>query len=37
MGTGAGTATSVNTTQVFDATGALIRSGCGTDVSARVL
>ena len=36
-GATAGTATSVNTTQVFDLTGNLVRSGCGTDSSTRVL
>jgi hypothetical protein len=37
LGAGGNTATSVNTTQFFDTTGTLVRSGCGTDTSARVL
>ena len=37
LGAAAGTATSVNTTQVFDLAGTLVRSGCGTDTSTRVL
>jgi hypothetical protein len=37
MGAAAGTATSVNTTQAFDLAGNLLRSGCGTDTSTRVL
>jgi len=31
------TATAVNTTQVFDMSGALVRSGCGTDTETKVL
>ncbi len=37
LGAGGNTATSVNSTQLFDMTGALIRSSCGTDTGARVL
>lgn len=37
MGTTAGTATSVNTNQLFDLTGALVRSTCASDVSTKVL
>ena len=37
LGTTAGTATSVNTHQLFDLTGSLVRSTCATDVSRRVL
>ena len=37
LGAGGNTATSVNTTQFFDMTGTLVRSGCGTDSSTRVL
>ena len=32
-----GTATGVNTSQVFDLAGTLLRSGCGTDTGTRVL
>lgn len=34
---GGTTATSVNTTQIFDMTGALVRSGCGTDTGTHTL
>ncbi|MEP7140429.1 MAG: hypothetical protein ABI745_12420 [Caldimonas sp.] len=34
---GGTTATSVNTSQIFDMTGALVRSGCGSDTSTHVL
>ena len=37
LGAGGNTATSVNSTQLFDMTGALVRSSCGTDTGARVL
>ena len=36
-GATAGAATSVNTNQLFDLTGALVRSTCATDVSTKVL
>jgi len=37
LGAGGNTATSVNSTQLFDMTGALVRNGCGTDTGTRVL
>ena len=37
LGATAGTATSVNTNQLFDLTGTLVRSTCATDVSTKVL
>jgi hypothetical protein len=37
IGAGGDTATSVNTTQIFDMTGTLVRSGCGSDTGTRVL
>jgi hypothetical protein len=36
-GATAGTVTSVNSSQIFDASGTLVRSTCGTDVGTRVL
>jgi len=37
LGAGGNTATSINSTQLYDMTGALLRSSCGTDTGTRVL